>query len=288
MTVARNAAASTWQVSDARKPVAFLLVPVITLTLAAQAVSLLNGWNVMPAKIFEIVLLLGGAIWFTAARTGRAGVRGLFAGLTRWRIGVPYALLVLVALPLATVAVAALTGTLSQPKDGVGQVVLFYLLALAFGAVTANLWEELVWAGLVQAPLMARNGILRSALLTAVPFFVIHLPLAFEEKGWPGTSWREAFITWAILFVSAPFFRWLVGVVLLGTRASLLAVGLLHASFNAAGALPIYSGGWQYVPAMIALTVVVALVRRRRGRSAAGEAARGLDVDQPGPESRGA
>ena len=68
-----------------------------------------------------------------------------------------------------------------------------------------------------------------------------------------------------ILLISAPFFRYLVGTVLLDTRGSLLAAGILHASFNASGALPVVSGGWQYVPAMIVLTLAVAVVRRRRG-----------------------
>jgi hypothetical protein len=43
---------------------------------------------------------------------------------------------------------------------------------------------------------------------------------------------------WAILLVSAPFFRYLIGTVLIDTSGSLLAAGLLHASFNASGALP--------------------------------------------------
>jgi len=60
---------------------------------------------------------------------------------------------------------------------------------------------------------------------------------------------------WAILLVSAPFFRYLIGVVLIDTGGSLLAAGLLHASFNASGALPILSVGWQYIPAVIVLTL---------------------------------
>ena len=79
-----------------------------------------------------------------------------------------------------------------------------------------------------------------------------------------GTSWNDALITWAILLVSAPFFRYLIGTVLVDTSGSLLAAGLLHASFNASGALPILSVGWQYVPAMIVLTLGVAAHRWRR------------------------
>ena len=268
MPLQTRISASATSTNDGRRPhhpIAALLVPVITLTLGAQAVSLLNGWNVMPAKLLELVLLLGGATLITARVSGRQGVCSLYAGLTRWRIGAPRALMVLAALPLLTVATAALTGTLHAPDDGVVPVLLFYLLALSFGAVTANLWEETVWGGFVQTPLMARHGLFWGSLLTAAPFFLIHLPLAFEEKGWAGTTWQDAAITWMILLISAPFFRYLIGTVLLDTRGSLLAAGILHASFNASGALPVVSGGWQYVPAMIVLTLAVAAVRRRRG-----------------------
>ncbi|MEN3266938.1 lysostaphin resistance A-like protein [Pseudonocardia sp.] len=252
-----------------RRPIAVLLVSTVSLTLAAQAFFLLNGWNVMPAKVLELILLLGGATLLTALAGGRPEVRRLFAGLTRWRIGVGPMLMVVVALPLLTMAVGAATGSLQSVEGGWVQVAMMYLLFLVFGAITANLWEETVWGGFVQRRLMARHGLLIGSLLTAVPFFVIHLPLAFESKGWSGTSWSDALATWGILLLSAPFFRYLIGMVLIDTGGSLLAAGLLHASFNASGALPILSGGWQYVPAMILLTVAVAVLRRRHRRSTA-------------------
>jgi uncharacterized protein len=255
----------------ARRPITVLLVSTVSLTLAAQAVSLLNGWSITPAKILELALLLGVATLLTARIGGRREVRRLFGGLTRWRIGVPTTLLVLVALPVLTVAVAAVTGSTQDVKGGWAQVLLLYLLFLVYGAVTANLWEETVWAGFVQRRLMARHGLLIGSLLTAIPFFVIHLPLAFETNGWSGTSWNDALITWAILLVSAPFFRYLIGTVFIDTGGSLLAAGLLHASFNASGALPILSVGWQYVPAMIVLTLGVATHRRRRRLSPAAD-----------------
>jgi uncharacterized protein len=250
-----------------RRPLAILLVPTVGLTLIAQAIFLLNGWNVMPAKVLELVLLLGGATLLTALTGGRTEVRRLFAGLIRWRIGIRMMVIVVVALPLLTVAVAAATGSLPSVDGGWVQVVLMYLLFLVFGAVTANLWEETVWGGFVQQRLMARHGLLIGSLLTAMPFFIIHLPLAFETNGWAGTSWSDALATWGIMLVSAPFFRYLIGMILIDTGGSLLAAGLLHASFNASGA--ILSGGWQYVPAMILLTVAVAVFRQRRRRSTA-------------------
>jgi hypothetical protein len=52
----------------------------------------------------------------TAWISGRAGVRRLFASLLQWRIGITRWLLVLLALPVLTVAVAAVTGTLENHR----------------------------------------------------------------------------------------------------------------------------------------------------------------------------
>src|SRR4051794_38849794 len=68
----------------ARHPVATLLVGAIAVTWITQAISLLAGWPVMPAKLGELVVLVGGAITITAWTQGRPGVRNLFAGLAKW------------------------------------------------------------------------------------------------------------------------------------------------------------------------------------------------------------
>ena len=41
----------------------------------------------------------------------------------------------------------------------------------------------------------------------------------------------------------------------------------MHASFNAASQLSAVAGDWQYIPAMILLTLAVIVYRRLRGRS---------------------
>ena len=41
----------------------------------------------------------------------------------------------------------------------------------------------------------------------------------------------------------------------------------MHASFNAAGAMVVIPGGWQQIPALIILTIVVTAHRARRGLS---------------------
>ncbi len=113
---------------------------------------------------------------------------------------------------------------------------------------------------------MAQHGLLRGALLTAVPVFAIHLPLSYETNGLYRTRWEDAMLNWALLLVGLVFFRYLAGVLMLETNGSVLAVGVLHASFNASGAMDVTPDGWQYVPAVILLTVLVAAYRALRGR----------------------
>jgi uncharacterized protein len=250
----------------ARHPVAVLLVGATALVWATQAASLAAGVDVMPAKIGELVVLLAGATWITAHVAGRGAVRRLYAGLTRWRLGWWYAVL-LAAMPVTTVAVGLATGTLHAPAGGWTPVLATYLLFLALGALTGNLWEETVWGGFVQARLMSARGLLVGSLLTAVPFFLVHLPLAFETHGWKGTTWHEALVDWGLILLAVPFQRYLIGTLLVDTGGSTLAAGLMHASINAAGAMAVIPGGWQHIPALVVLTLAVAAWRSRRGLS---------------------
>ncbi len=256
-----------FQRSAVTHPILLLLGPAIAFVWLTQMASAVAGIDLMPAKLAELVVLVGLAAVITWVTDRRAGVRQLFAGLLRWRLGWRY-LLLAGAMPLLTGGVALATGTLHRPVDGWVTVGATYVLFLVLGAVTGNLWEETVWGGFVQGRLMARHGLLVGSLLTAVPFYLIHLPLAFENQGWQGTSWRDALLTWGVLLVAAPFQRYLIGTLLVDTGGSTLAAGLMHASINAAGAMVIVPGGWQMVPALILLTLAVVGYRSWRGLSA--------------------
>ena len=113
---------------------------------------------------------------------------------------------------------------------------------------------------------MATRGLLIGSLLTAIPFFVIHIPLAFAAHG-KDTTLAQAALDIGLIALVAPFFRYLLGTQLVDSGGSILAIGLLHASFNTAGQLSAVPGGWQYIPAMILLTLGVIGYRRLRGRS---------------------
>ncbi|HEU4349819.1 MAG TPA: CPBP family intramembrane glutamic endopeptidase [Actinoplanes sp.] len=248
-----------------KHPVLSFAILAIAPTWAIQFLFLAMGWELFPAKLAELFILLGAATLVTARISGRAGVRRLFSGVLRWRIGMRWYAMTVLAMPALTLTVAAAAGSLRMPAGGVLKEVLFYLLlTLVVGALLGNLWEETAWAGFVQSRLMDRHGLLRGSLLTAVPYGLIHLPLAFEEHGLYGTSARDVAITWTVLIFSAPFVRYLYGVTLLGTGGSLLAAALMHASFNASGALASVHGWWPSYVALILLTVALAATRQAR------------------------
>ena len=249
-----------------RRPVLAFCVFAVGLSVSLIAALLIADVSIIPGKAAQLLIVPGTALLITAWISGRAGVRRLLASMLRWRIGIARWLLVLLALPILTLAIAAATGTLEAPPEGWLNIATTYLLTLLVGLVTANLLEEMAWTGFVQTKLMARHGLLRGALLTAVPVFAIHLPLSYETNGLYRTRWEDALLNWALLFAALLFFRYLAGVLMLETNGSVLAVGVLHASFNASGAMDVTPDGWQYVPAVILLTVLVAAYRALRGR----------------------
>jgi membrane protease YdiL (CAAX protease family) len=244
--------------------------------LAFVSIALGLGWVLLsipavtglPPEPFLLVTcyagLMGTALVLT--RRSHGSVRDLLRDVLRWRFGIGRWLVILFAMPLLTAGVAALTGTLVRPSVPLWLVALSYLAqVLLLGALLFNIPEEIGWSGFVQTRLMHRYGLLGGSLRTAALFVGIHLPLLFGA-GW---TWRSVGVSAAALIAAAPFFRYLLGMHLLDTRYSLLAVGIQHAAFNASGALAFVHGGWQYLPAMAVLTLAMALVRSRRRAPAA-------------------
>jgi membrane protease YdiL (CAAX protease family) len=249
-----------------RRPVLTFAILAVGFTVLLQMALLIAGLPVFPGKAAELIVLPGLAALITAWIGGRAAVRRLFAGLLVWRIGVGRWLVILLAIPAATLAVGAVTGTLRSPTSGWGSVTLTYFGLLALIALTGSIFEETAWAGFVQKRLIARRGLLAGSMLAAIPFFVIHLPLAFEAKGWTGTTWPEAALDWALLLAALPALRYLAGVLLVDAKGSVLAVAVMHASFNASGGMAVVAGGWQYVPALIVVALLVAGYRALRSK----------------------
>lgn len=248
-----------------RRPRLTFAVTVVALTWAVQLTFLALGWPLFPALAIELLILLVTATAITAMVCGRSGVRALYAGVIRWRFSAVWYAVVLGLVPFVTVLVASVVGTVGSPSSGWGEELLQYLfLTIVFGALLGNMWEELAWTAFFQAGLAERHGVLRAALITAVPFGLIHLPLAFEEDGLTGTLPTDLLVTWGLLLVVAPFFRYLIGLVHAHTGRSLLAVAVLHGSFNASGSMTLATGGWEYIAGTVLATPLVALLLARR------------------------
>jgi uncharacterized protein len=248
-----------------RRPVTAFLVLALGIGLSGLVIPLLAGIPMAPFLLVMVfVALLGSALVVTRVADGPGAIKKLLSRVLIWRFGVARWAVILLGVPILTVALAAVSGTLASPAGGWGAEIGWYLVnTLIIGALTLNLWEETAWAGFVQSRLMARHGLLQAAVLTAVPFAVIHIPLYLEGD----QAWSQKAIGLAILFAAAPVYRYLLGMHLLDTGGSLLAVGVQHASWNAAQKLDAVQGGtwqWQVLGAVALLTLLVAVGRRVR------------------------
>ncbi|MGY1694749.1 MULTISPECIES: CPBP family intramembrane glutamic endopeptidase [unclassified Geodermatophilus] len=264
-----------------RRPVTSFLVGALGTGWTALGTALVAGLPVEPFLLAATVVgLLGPAVAVTWLADGRPGVRRLFAGVLRWRIGWTWALLVLLGIPGTTLGLAAVTGTLVWPGAGWGRFAADLAVStLLWGTLLLNLWEETAWAGFVQRRLVDRHGLWAGSALTALPFAALHLPLLFDGR--PGVG--EVVLGAGGLLVVALVFRLLAGCVLLSTGGSILAVGVLHAAFNTAGDLDAVEGGWQRDVALLLCTAAVLAVRRLRSRDGAASvrpAREGTDRDR--------
>jgi membrane protease YdiL (CAAX protease family) len=243
------------------------VIPAVGLTWLAQLGSIAALGNIAPGLLAELLILLGVSIFVTGVAEGRPGLRRLFAGVLRWRVGAGWWAVALLALPVLTLLLALATGTYHAPDGGwLPLIGNFLFSAIVFGAILGNVWEELAWTGVVQRRLMERHGLAVGSLLTAIPFALIHLPMAFG--GGFAVPLDELLIVWGVLIAVAPFMRYLMGMTYLGTGGSILVVGLLHASFNASGQLPAFTGFWQPIAALVVLIIPVFAYRALRLRRA--------------------
>ncbi|MFF1381928.1 CPBP family intramembrane glutamic endopeptidase [Arthrobacter sp. NPDC058288] len=251
----------------AAHPVAAFLILAIPPAWLAQGLAILVLQDITPGLLAELLVLLAAAVIVTAATDGRAGVRRLFSGVVRWRVGAGWYAMALLALPVLTLLTAVATGTLREPGSGWATTAGLYLLkAVVIGALLGNVWEELAWAGVVQRRLMDRKGMLAGSLLTAIPFALIHLPQAFAVRGFAATPWTDVALSWGVLFGFAAVARYLLGMVFVGTGGSILILGLLHGSMNASQGMDTVDW-WQFIPAVVVLTAAVAAYLALRSRT---------------------
>jgi uncharacterized protein len=221
----------------------------------------------IAAVLLVFFALLPTVLWVTWALEGGAGVRPLVGRMFRWRIGWRWLLVTLFGLPVLTMAFALLLGDTLEPVDIV-PFAITQVLGLLVNLTLINIWEETAWAGFLQTRLERRHSLVVAALITTVPFALVHMPLHFIGDA-SISSLANALVS--LLIVSA-LVRVLLGVVLQGARDSILAVALVHTAFNrsnneegvVAGLVQGQARGLAGLLAVVVLAVAIAVVVRRR------------------------
>jgi membrane protease YdiL (CAAX protease family) len=224
-------------------PLATITGLVVTLGWGAMLAPILASRGVLPggglvdrspvdvektAALAAMAVLVPAAFWVARQADGPGRLALVGTRMRRWRIGTRAWLLALVALPAATVLTGMALGrsaSLSVPD------LLAQLGALAVAVVVINLWEETMWAGVLQTRLEVDHRLPVAAFLVAVPFALLHVPLHFVEG--PFTL-GGALAQFAALLVLGSVVRLLFGLVLRSLDDSLLALAVFHASFNSA------------------------------------------------------
>lgn len=185
-----------------------------------------------PSTLFLIAGAFGpslSAIVLTAMDGGRTAVRGLFAGLLKWRVGVRWylvALLLPAAFCLSAVDLHVLLGGVA-PR--LYSPVLWYLLPIYFLLVllfVGPMTEEIGRRWYALPILQAERSALPASLILGSSWALWHLPLAWTgETSWPGLP----FPLFALAIVAlAILFTWAYN----GAGGSLLIVLLLHTAIN--------------------------------------------------------
>jgi membrane protease YdiL (CAAX protease family) len=258
---------------------------------------LLDSLPIPPEEVAGLLLTMGAllpaALYVTWAADGRDGLRRLGSRLLRWRVGAGWWLLALAGLPALALGIGLLVGDTLVPVEPVPFLVgQAGLLMVNFALV--NLWEETAWSGVVQTRLERRHGILLAALITAIPFALVHTPLAFLNAEVTIGSVLTALVMYLMLGV---LFRPTLAVVMRGAADSVLVVAVLHSVFNRTNnsngiAASLLSGDAGQLPILLAtvpLTLIAAVAARRRlGPRVDAEDVAGLTVQHPADARQGA
>ena len=220
--------------------------------------------------------LLGSALVVTWAGGGRQAVGAFLSRYLIWRWGVGRWVLVLFALPALTVAVAAASGTLRLTSHGWGYAAGTYLVQTLVTEHSRSISPKRAPGAGSSRPSSPQGTD------CSVPRYGHHhcsSPSTCPCSSRPAGLGAAVTTQVVVLLLIAPFFRYVIAESYTATGGSLLAAGILHASFNASGKLG-FPGGWQFLPALLLLAAGVAIVRRYQRRRVS---ALGVGVDEQAP-----
>ena len=121
-----------------RYPLTVFLVLVFAIGVPGLVIPLLLGVPSAPGLLWLVfVALLCSSLLVTWLVDGRAGVRKLLSRVVLWRFSAWRWAIILFAVPVLTVALAAVSGTLISPERGWAAEIGWYLFnTLIFGALS--------------------------------------------------------------------------------------------------------------------------------------------------------
>jgi uncharacterized protein len=243
--------------------------PMLTFTVLTLVLSWLPvipyALGLFPAPLLACGPFLA-AIITAAVVGGRKGLGDYFRRLIRWRVGVGWYLVALLA-PVAGWAIAAyvnvLLGAAPPSPDqlaGWSLIVTSTLIFLInpFGGA----WEEPGWRGYALPLLLRRHSALVASAVLGVIWALWHVPMFLTGL----IPWPDAVLVFTLTFVFTALY--------LHTAGSVLIAFLLHASLNGAGEffVGLFAGAdrvrmyWILAPLCAVVAVVAIVVSRDRWR----------------------
>ena len=212
------------------------------------------------------------ALVVTAVSGGRTQLKQLLSRLLRWRAGLHWYGLALLALPALTLLALTIEAIFSQRPLDLSQPPLFQMIPLPPEAAGVSPWffllpiflqqmlfssplgEEIGWRGFALPRLQAQFGPLVASLVIGLIWAIWHLPLTWIV-GHPLAD-MPLTLHLAQMVVAALLFTWLYN----GSGGSLLLVILFHTSMNVTGLfLPAPA-----MPLLLGLHSLLALVALRQ------------------------
>jgi len=189
---------------------------------------------------FPFDILIGGmgpalaGIGVTGLTEGRAGIRTLLSGVSRWCVGVRWWLFALCFFPLlmlVAIGVNRLAGSDFGESLSGELPSNWLLLPLLGGVLLAALVEEIGWRGYAWPKLRHRFPLLPAGVILGILWACWHLPLFFI-KGMPQAD--LPFLPYLLMTIAVSIWLgWLYD----RTQSILLAT-VCHAALNGAGSLP--------------------------------------------------
>jgi membrane protease YdiL (CAAX protease family) len=253
---------------DRRGLVSVSVFAAASLVLAAVAFLPATPTDLAPfvLALGPIVIVVAVALWEGNDALGR-----LWRMLTKIPDNVLWFLAV--AVPIAWAATVLIVAIVAGEQtdglfDGVGLSTLVVLLVVLIPAFA----EELAWRGFAVPRLLPYMSPLVAALVLAVPWTILHLPLTLVPGG--VNEGAAVFPGILALFSYSVILTW----IFVGSGGSVLLTGLVHAGLN--GVVPIFQNldpaeAWLWraiIAAVIAVLVVLLTdVRRRRSGTELGE-----------------